>query len=218
MVTPGKSTKGQPVEARGDELRIDAREKVTGQTKYIEDLPDLPGTVYGAAIRSPYSHARILSIDSSKAERLPGVVGVLDRECLEGLNPHVKGGDQSFITIDKARFDGDLLGMVAAVDQRTAHRALELIDVEYEPLPPVFSAKEALTPGASILHEELGSNLALEAEFAWGDVERALKQADHIIEETFLSQNVFHHPMEPSTSFIANFLNDTAELWAPTAG
>lgn len=216
MVTPGKSTKGQPVEARGDELRIDAREKVTGQTKYIEDLPDLPGTVYGAAIRSPYSHARILSIDSSKAERLPGVVGVLDRECLEGLNPHVKGGDQSFITIDKARFDGDLLGMVAAVDQRTAHRALELIDVEYEPLPPVFSAKEALTPGASILHEELGSNLALEAEFAWGDVERALKQADHIIEETFLSQNVFHHPMEPSTSFIANFLNDTAELWAPT--
>ncbi len=216
MVTPRKLAKKQTVEVRGDALRIDALEKVTGQTKYIEDIPDLPGTIYAAAIRSPYSHARILSIDSSKAERLSGVLGVLDREHLDGLNSHVKVGDQGFITIDKARFDGDLLGMIAAVDLRTAHRALELIDVNYEPLPPVFSAKEALTPGTPLLHDELGSNLAIKEEFAWGDVEKALGQADRVFEETFVSQTVFHHPMELSSSFIANFLNDTAELWAPT--
>jgi len=216
VVTPGKSTTGQPVVARGDELRIDAREKVTGQTKYIEDLPDLPGTVYGAALRSPYSHARILSVDSSRAERLPGVLGVLDRERLDGLNPHVKSGDQGFITIDKARFDGDLLGMVAAVDLRTARQAVGLIEAKYEPLPAVFSVAETLAPGAPVLHEGIENNLALKEEFSWGNVEQGFKEADHTFEETFSSQNVFHHPMEPSTSFIANFLNDTAELWAPT--
>lgn len=216
MVTVEGPPERRHSEPRRDELRIDARDKVTGQTKYVEDLPDLPETVYAAALRSPYSHARIVSVDSSRAEKLPGVLGVLDRNHLDGLNLHVKRGDQCFITVDKARFDGDLLGLVAAVNLRTARQALELIDVKYETLPPVFSVKEALSPEAPLLHEELGSNLALESQLAWGDVEKALKQADHIIEETFSSQNVFHHPMEPSSSFVANFLNDTAELWAPT--
>ena len=94
--------------------------------------------------------------------------------------------------------------------------ALGSIEVKYEPLPTVFSANEALAPGAPLLHDELGSNLAVKEEFAWGDVEKALQQADRVFEETFFSQTVFHHPMELSTSFIANFLNDTAELWAPT--
>lgn len=216
MATVEGSTRREPLEARRDELRIDARDKVTGQTKYVEDLPDLPETVYVAALRSPYSHARIVSVDSSRAEKLPGVLGVLDRNHLDGLNLDVKKGDLGVIAIDKARFDGDLLGMVAAVDLRTARQAAELINVKYEILPPVFSVKEALSPEAPLLHEELGSNLAFESQLAWGDVEKALKQADHTFEETFFSQNVFHHPMEPSSSFVANFLNDTAELWAPT--
>jgi len=201
-----------------EEPRVDSLEKVTGRARYVEDLPDLPGTVYAAALRSPYSHARILSVDSSRAERLPGVMGVLHRGNLDsfGLNLHKKKGDQNFITTDKARFDGDLLGMVAAADLRTAQRAVELVEVEYEVLPVVFSVEEALSSGAQLVHEELGTNLALEHRFEWGDVGRGMREADRIFEETYTSQTVFHHPMEPSTSFAAHFVQDTVDLWFPT--
>ncbi len=212
-----------------DSPRIDLREKVTGQAKFIEDLPDQPGMVYAAPLRSPYSHARIISIDSSRAERLPGVLGVLDRDHLDGLNPHVRVGeysgrtgehgltaDQHFLTVDKARFDGDLLGMVAAEHLRTARRAVELIEVKYELLPPVFSVEEALAPGAPLLHEDLGTNLAYEDSFEWGNVEEGFRESDHLFTESFFTPNAFHHPMEPVGSCIAHFTEDTVNLWLPT--
>src|SRR5207248_3687400 len=135
MATEARREAGQPraVEPWDDQPRIDARDKVTGQAKYVEDLPALPGMVYAAALRSPYSHARIVSIDASRALALPGVLGVLDREHLGGLDPDARveparhevgtaGGtaDQRWLTSDKARFDGDLLALVAATDLRTA--------------------------------------------------------------------------------------------------
>jgi CO/xanthine dehydrogenase Mo-binding subunit len=150
--------------------RIDLRDKVTGQAQYVEDLPGLPHTAYGAMLLSPYSHARILRIDSSEALKMPGVLGVVDREHLDGINPRLKlaphehlkiTDDQDFVAIDKVRFDGDLVAVVVAEDLRSAERALEKIHVEYEPLPPVFDALEALAPGAPILHEERGTNLLL---------------------------------------------------------
>ncbi|HEY8692816.1 MAG TPA: molybdopterin cofactor-binding domain-containing protein, partial [Chloroflexota bacterium] len=223
----------QAVEHWADEPRGDSWDKVTGQAVYVEDLPDPPGMVHAAALRSPYSHARIVSIDTSKAERLPGVVGVLDREHLNGmsalipLSPHdpVGGrpvkpgwgliGDEQFLATDKVRYDGDVIAVVAAVDLRTARRAVELIEVEYDLLPVVFSAEEAFRPGASLLFEELGSNLACEDALEWGDVEQGLKVADHIFEETFTSQNVFHHPMEPSTPSIVSVTATGADVWAP---
>ena len=199
-----------------DPPRIDLWDKVTGQTKFIEDLPDLPGTVYAATLRSPYSHARILSIDSSEAARLPGVLGILDRDNMGDLKPRWKSGEQSFMTLDKARFDGDVLGLVAAVDLRTARRAVELIKVEYELLPPIFSAEDAIAPQAVLLHEDLGSNIALAEKFEWGNVDEGFKIADRTFEETYLSSSMFHYPIEPATSIIANFAGDTADLWAPT--
>src|ERR1700752_2233315 len=114
--------------------RIDLKDKVTGRAQYVEDLPDLPNTAYGATLLSPYSHARILSIDSSEAERSPGVLGVVDREHLDGQNPRLKvaphehfklADDQEFIAIDKVRFDGELVAAVVAEDLRSAQRALE---------------------------------------------------------------------------------------------
>ena len=215
MTSEGR-TREESVDPWFETPRVDIRDKVTGHTKYVEDLPNFPGTAYVAALRSPHPHARILSIDSVKALKLPGVLGVFDREHLDGLNPDVEAGEQSLIGIDKARFQGELLGMVAAVDLRTARRAVELIDVEYEILQPVFSAAQALAPGAPLVHEELGSNLALQVKFEWGDVEQGFQQADRIFEETFSSPNVFHHPMEPTSSFVAYLANDIAELWAPT--
>ena len=143
--------------------RIDLKDKVTGRAQYVEDLPDLPNTAYGATLLSPYSHARILRIDATEALNMPGVLGIVDRDHLDGANPRLKVAphehfkltdDQDFVAIDKVRFDGDLVAVIAAEDLSTAERALEKIHVEYEPLPAVFDAVEALAPGAPILHEE----------------------------------------------------------------
>jgi CO/xanthine dehydrogenase Mo-binding subunit len=206
--------------------RIDLKDKVTGQALYIEDLPDLPSTAYGATLLSPYSHARILSIDAAEAERAPGVLAVLDREHLDGQNPRLKlaphehlklTDDQDFIAVDKVRFDGELVAVVIAEDLRSAERALEKIRVEYEPLAPVFDAVEALAPDAPILHEERGTNLLLEDSLAWGDIDEGLRQADRIFEETYTSPSMFHHPMEHVGGCLAQYINGEVNLWLPTS-
>ena len=128
----------------------------------------MPHTAYAATLLSPYSHARIRSIDASEALKLPGVLAVVDREHLDGIDPRLKLAphehlkavdDQDFVATDKVRYDGDLVAVVVAEDMRTAKQALEKIHVDYEPLPPVFDAVEALAPDAPILHEARGSNL-----------------------------------------------------------
>ena len=206
--------------------RIDLREKVTGQAQYVEDLPDLPSTAFGATLLSPYAHARILSIDSSDAEKSPGVLAVLDREHLDGQNPRLKlaphehfklTDDQDFIAIDKVRFEGELVAAVVAEDLRSAQRALDKIRVEYEPLPPLFDAVEALAPGAPILHEERGTNLLLEDSLVWGDIEDGFRQADRVFEETFTSPSMFHHPMEHVGGCLAQYINGELNLWLPTS-
>jgi CO/xanthine dehydrogenase Mo-binding subunit len=206
--------------------RIDLRDKVTGQAQYIEDLPDLPLTAYGATLLSPYSHAKIVSIDSTDAEKSPGVLAVLDREHLDGQNPRLKlaphehfklGDDQDFIAIDKVRFEGELVALVVAEDLRSAQRALEKIRVEYEPLPPVFDAVEALAPGAPILHEERGTNLLLEDSLAWGDIDEGFRQADRVFEESYTSPSMFHHPMEHVGGCLTQYVNGELNLWLPTS-
>jgi CO/xanthine dehydrogenase Mo-binding subunit len=209
----------------GAEPRIDLREKVTGQALYVEDLPDLPSTAYGATLLSPYSHAKILSIDTAEAERSPGVLAVLDREHLDGQNPRLKlaphehlklTDDQDFIAIDKVRFDGELIAVVVAEDMRLAQCALEKIHVEYEPLASVFDAVEALAPEAPILHEERGTNLLFEDSLAWGDIDEGFRLADRIFEETYTSPSMFHHPMEHVGGCLAQYLNGEVNLWLPT--
>ena len=206
--------------------RIDLREKVTGQARYIEDLPNLPSTAYGATLLSPYSHAKIVSIDSTEAEKSPGVLGVVDREHLDGLNPRLKlaphehlklTDDQDFIAINKVRFDGELVAMVVAEDLRAAERALEKIHVEYEPLAAVFDATEALAPGAPILHEDRGTNLLLEDSLAWGDVDEGFRQADRIFDETYTSPSMFHHPMEPIGGCLVQYVNGEVNFWLPNS-
>ncbi|HEV8726043.1 MAG TPA: molybdopterin cofactor-binding domain-containing protein, partial [Candidatus Binatia bacterium] len=206
--------------------RIDLKDKVTGQAQYVEDLPDLPNTAYGAMLLSPYSHARILSIDSAEALKMPGVLGVVDREHLDGVNPRLKVAphehlkitdDQDFVAIDKVRFDGDLVAVVVADDLGTAERALEKIHVEYEPLPPVFDAVEALAPGAPILHEDRGTNLLLEDSLTWGDIDEGFRQAERVFEETYTSPSMFHHPMEPIGGCLVQYLNGEANVWLPTS-
>jgi CO/xanthine dehydrogenase Mo-binding subunit len=206
--------------------RIDLKDKVTGQAQYVEDLPDLPNTAYGATLLSPYSHARILSIDSAEALKMAGVLGIVDREHLDGVNPRLKVAphehlkitdDQDFVAIDKVRFDGDLVALVVADDLGTAERALEKIHVEYEPLPPVFDAVEALAPGAPILHEDRGTNLLLEDSLTWGDIDEGFRQAERVFEETYTSPSMFHHPMEPIGGCLVHYLGGEVNVWLPTS-
>ena len=206
--------------------RIDLRDKVIGKAEYIEDMPDLPATIYGATLLSPYSHARILSIDASEALNMPGVLGIADREHLDGINPRLKltphehlkiTDDQDFVGIEKVRFDGDLVAVVVAEDLRTAEGALEKIQVEYQPLAPVFDAVEALAEGAPVLHEERGTNLLAEDCLAWGDIDEGFRQADHVFEESYTSPSMFHHPIEPVGGCLAQYANGEVNIWLPTS-
>ena len=137
--------------------RVDGREKATGAAIYTDDLK-LPGMLHGKLLRSPLPHARIRSIDVSKAKRLPGVKCVITGED----TPKIKYGnwrlfpatqDEYPLAVDKVRFIGDEVAAVAAVDSDTATEALALIDVEYEELPGVFDPFEAMKPDAPLVHE-----------------------------------------------------------------
>ena len=133
--------------------RVDGPAKVTGGAQYTADI-ELPQMVYVKVLRSIQPHAQIIRLDLSNAERLPGVVAVLTREDLVGINPYfgpmVK--DQPIVAIDRVRYVGDIVVAVAAEESEIAEEAVSLIDIEYDPLPAVFDPLEAMQPGAPILH------------------------------------------------------------------
>ena len=131
--------------------------KATGSAKYIDDIT-LPGMLYGKILRSPYAHAKLINIDTSKAEKLSGVRAVITGKDI----PPVKYGmgfDEYAIALDKVRYVGDQVATVAAIDEDIAEEALDLIEVIYEELPAVFDAEEAMKPGAPIIHDSAETNI-----------------------------------------------------------
>ena len=178
--------------------RVDGIPKVTGKAEYAADLA-VAGMLFGEVLRSPYPHAKILSIDTSRAERLPGVRGVITGKDFNGFRhgfmPHTR--DESPLAPDKVRFIGDEVAAVAAIDPDIAQEALELIKVEYEILSAVFDPEEALKEGAPTIHDHVQRNLSAEMHMNFGDVEVAFAQADHIREDRFFSQSVLHGFLEP---------------------
>ena len=140
--------------------RVDSRAKVMGKAKFTADIK-LPGMLVGKIKRSPYAHARILNIDTSKAIALPGVKSVVTGKDTEGVKWGVFAytRDQEFIQTQKVRYIGDEVAGVAAVDEETALKALDLIDVEYEELPPVFDPMEAMASETELIHEDFPNNV-----------------------------------------------------------
>ena len=124
-------------------LRTDGAAKIRGAAQYAADI-ELPGMLYVKALRSTYPHAKLLRINATKAEKLPGVVAVITRDDLKGkkafFGPVVK--DQSIVAIDRVRYVGEVVAAVAAEERDVAEEALDLIEVEYEPLPAVFDVLE----------------------------------------------------------------------------
>src|SRR5919206_2521769 len=139
--------------------RVDGLKKVTGRPIYTGDM-DVPGMLHGVILRSTYPHARVRNVDKSRAERVPGVIAVVSGEDVANtpdidpwFGPVFR--DQSILAIDKVRYIGDPVAAVVAVDRESAEDALELIDVDYEPLPAVFDPVEAARDGAALVHEVL---------------------------------------------------------------
>src|SRR5262245_3653090 len=167
----------------------DGLDKVTGRTEYLHDLV-LPRMAHGAILRTRFPHARVVRIDTSRAERLPGVLGVITAECVQQhpfgfAKDHLalKGGPQDGRTVRCIR---DEVAAVAAESPAIAQEALESITVEYEELPGVFDATAALRPGAPLVHEQFGSNLAnLRYQFSHGDVDEAFARARAIVDGTY---------------------------------
>jgi CO/xanthine dehydrogenase Mo-binding subunit len=159
----------------------DGPEKVTGRTQYLHDLV-LPRMLHGRILRAQYPHARLVRIDASRARALPGVVAVITGEDVE-QHPFGFLKDQLALKRDKVRCIRDEVVAVAAETPSLAEEALALVDVEYETLPAVFDPRQALEPGAPLVHEEAGTNLtALRYQFAHGDVDRAFHDAAAMVE------------------------------------
>ena len=205
--------------------RIDGIEKATGQAKFTVDI-SMPGMLHGKFLRSPYPHAKILSINTEKAKRLLGVKAVITREDVAGIRyafvdtPRYPA-DETPLAVDKVRYIGDEVAAVAANDLNTAEEAIRLIQVEYEPLPPVFDPEEAMKHGAPDIHEpfELDSktewedwgvhrekramdwrdakNLSGRTSVAFGDVEKGFTQSDYVREDRFETKATAHCALEP---------------------
>jgi len=194
--------------------RVDGPAKLRGWAQFTADI-EMPGIVYAKVLRSTYPHARLLRVDASKAVALPGVVAVLTRDDLKGMNSHfgpvVK--DQPVVALDRVRYVGDIIAAVAAEEKDIAEEALELIEVDYEPLPAIFDPAEAMKPGAPILHGESArsetrldrdhfhfeknSNVLSVYHASQGDVALGFREADEIFEDVYSSQKIQHAHIEP---------------------
>jgi len=204
--------------------KLEAVEKVTGRAQYIADLAR-PGMLHGAILQSPYAHARILRIDISAARALPGVHAVLIGE---DFGDHRMGAfvkDETAMALGKVRYVGEPVAAVAAEDEATARRACQLIEVAYEELPAVLTIEEALAPDAPIIHPRLaeyfkvfpaiskGNSLSY-TEIAEGDVARAWRDCEVIVEGEFETPAQAHLAMEPCGALAEVDAQGRVTLWS----
>src|SRR5579862_1299292 len=193
----GFSIIGKPI------AMVDAAEKTTGAGKYTDDL-SVPGMLVGKILHSPYPHARIKRIDTRRAEKLDGVIAIATGQ--DAPNPYgilPVGHDEHALAIGKVRYVGDNVACVAAVDEATAEKALQLIDVEYELLPAYFDPEESMKAESDLIHDNKPHNLEKDYHHAFGDPEKGFVEADHIAEARFIANEVTHAAMEPHSTLAA---------------
>jgi 4-hydroxybenzoyl-CoA reductase alpha subunit len=200
--------------------RVDGVEKVTGAAKYTFDMV-LPNMLYGKVLRSPHPHAKILSIDTSKAEKLIGVKAVITGKDTVGKKQGIwrrfpELCDEEILCREKVRYIGDAVAAIAAIDEDTAEEALDLIDVEYEPLPAVFNPMEAIAEEAPQIHEGVELNININRHIEWGNVDDAWKDCDHIIEEQYVCSSQAHVCMETHDALASFDHNGKLTMWTST--
>ncbi len=219
-------------------VRPDGVDKVTGRARFGADA-HLPNMLVGKVLRSPHAHARLKSIEVSRALALPGVKAVATRDDFSDLpSEFVPAGEmlvnyrdvvRNVMAREKVLYEGHPVAAVAAVGERAAKEALDLIEVEYEALPHVMDVEEAMAPDAPLLHDDMitagvepapetPSNVAKVVEFGHGDVEAGFAEADMVVEREFRTRPVHQGYIEPH-SCVASFSEDgQADLWCTTQG
>lgn len=195
-------------------IRPDGHSKVTGTLKYLTDL-SFPNMLFGKILRSPYPHARILSIDTEKAEKLAGIHAVLTYKDVPGMNRFgIIIPDQPVFCEDKVRYVGDAVAAVAAESIEIANEAIKLIEVNYEPLPIIDSPEKGLDSNSPKLHP--GGNIAHRNEYQNGDVEKAFEQCHVIVEETYELPRQLHAYMETEGGVVVPEENGGITVYAAT--
>lgn len=200
----------------------DARLKVTGQLCYVDDM-HLPGMLYGKVLRSTRPHARIVSIDTSKAKALPGVQAVVTHLDAPQVRFNANGEDTDVLPSERilddiVRFVGDKVAAVAAETPEEAEQALKLIDVTYEDLPAYFDPEEAATPDAYPIHPELRpkGNVLIPVDKSAGDVDAALAAADVVVEGRYEVPAIHHAAIEPHVAIASYDASGKLTVWTPT--
>jgi CO/xanthine dehydrogenase Mo-binding subunit len=181
--------------------RVEGFDKVTGDSKFIADI-HLPGMLTGRILRSPYPHARIRAIDTSKAEKLRGVRAVVTAEDTLKRPWGAFFADQYILSVGKTRYVGEEVAAVAAIDPDIAEEALDLIEVDWEPLAGVFDAEEAMVDGAPLVHDDKPNNIAMHLDLERGNIAQAFADSDIIVEDTFTSMPQWHCSIETIGSVV----------------
>jgi len=195
-------------------IRPDGVEKVTGHLKFLTDL-SFPNMLFAKILRSEYPHANIVSISTEKAEELPGVRAVITSKDVLGLNGFgLIFPDQPVLCKDKVRFVGDAVAAVAAETEEIAEAALQLIEVEYEPLPVVDDPEQAMLPSSPQLHPN--GNILHQASYQSGNVEEAFQSCDCIVEETYQLPRQMHAYMETEGGVFVPEKDGTLTVYAGT--
>ncbi|MDX2159036.1 MAG: xanthine dehydrogenase family protein molybdopterin-binding subunit [Hyphomicrobiaceae bacterium] len=212
-------------------IRPDGEDKVTGRAQYAADYK-MPGQIYGKVLRSPHPHARIRSIDTSKALALPGVKAVVtgkdfvdfpvDKAVPLGIQD-MRWMARNVIAREKALFIGHPVAAVAATTAAIARQALKLIEVDYEVLPWAIEIDDALKPDAPILHDHIKfdgkpSNIASKLEHKLGDIEAGFKQADIIVERSFSTRPIHQGYIEPHACVVATGQDGHTVIWSSSQG
>jgi aerobic carbon-monoxide dehydrogenase large subunit len=195
---------------------------VTGQTAWTDNLV-LPGMLHMAFLRSPYAHAKITSVDVSAAKNMPGVVAAFsgadfaDEQgslpCAWPVTPDIVIPNHPPMAVDEVRYVGEAVAVVIARDRYTAADAVEAIEIDYEPLPPVLDIRTALDEGAPLVHE--AGNKSFEWPFAQGDIDAAFRDAPVVLERTYRQQRLIPSAMEPR-AVVASCVGGEFTLWSAT--
>jgi CO/xanthine dehydrogenase Mo-binding subunit len=211
--------------------RLDGSDTVTGRAAYTVDVV-LPSMLHAKLFRSSVAHARIRRVDTSRALSLPGVAAVSTADDAPRKRFGFSVQDEQIFAGDKVRYIGDVIAAVAAVEDEVAEQAVGLIDWDYDDLPAVLTPDDALRENAPLVHDELGSyrmnsvlardwhpvfgtNIAHQAIFSKGDIDRGFAEADEIFDDTFRAQQVQHCSLEPH-AVVADWNGERLTIWTST--
>jgi CO/xanthine dehydrogenase Mo-binding subunit len=194
---------------------LDSLARVTGAVEYMVNLR-LPDMLYGKIVRSQSPHAKLVNLNVIDSLQIPGVVAILTREDME---PHPFYGamikDQGVVAMDHVRYVGEPVAAIAAESLEAAEEAVMMVDIEYQELPSVFDAQEAIQAGAPILHEKFPNNIFKHGKLRHGDINAAFAEADEIFEDTFTSPVAQQASLEPHVS-AAQWDGDRLTVWTAT--